>query len=151
MDLIKNKKYTDALKMIEKSKEWPENLGVGKPFEVDTRIQDYLQIFCLDRLKRSGETSALKDSIINYTNQNFAIPSFGNYLGIKLLKEKGDEGTVSSLLQKTGTSGRGPNPVQQWVIASAKNDQAAIGDLEKDLTKNNAFLIIKKLIEVTGR
>ena len=31
MDLIRDKKYANAIKMIDKSKEWPENLGVGKP------------------------------------------------------------------------------------------------------------------------
>ena len=68
MDLIKNKKYGDAIKMIEKSKEWPEKLGVGKPYDVDIRIQDYLNVYCLEKMKKSGETAGLKKSIVDYTN-----------------------------------------------------------------------------------
>ncbi len=151
MDMIKNKKYSEAIKMIEKSKEWPENLGVGKPFEVDTRTQDYLQIFCLDKLNRSNETASLRESILNYTNQYYMMPSFNNILGIKLLNQKGEKELSNSLIQKIENSTRSSNSVQQWVIASGKNDQATMIDLEKDFLKNNSFLLIKKLIEITNK
>ncbi|MFC2098888.1 DUF5107 domain-containing protein, partial [Bacteroidota bacterium] len=76
MDMINKKKYGEAIKMIEKSKEWPENLGVGKPYVVDTRIQDYLNIFCLEKLNRTSETAVLQKSVIDYTNQRIMVPSF---------------------------------------------------------------------------
>ncbi|HAZ02860.1 MAG: hypothetical protein A2W90_17105 [Bacteroidetes bacterium GWF2_42_66] len=53
IDLIQKKRYGEAIKMIEKSKEWPEKLGVGKPYEFDTRMQDYLLIYCLKKLNRA--------------------------------------------------------------------------------------------------
>jgi tetratricopeptide (TPR) repeat protein len=56
MDLIDAARYADALKMIDKSAEWPENLGVGKPFEPDTRIQDYLRSYCLKKLNRKDQS-----------------------------------------------------------------------------------------------
>ena len=66
MDLIKSKKYAEAIKMIEKSKEWPERLGVGKPYDVDTRIQDYLNIYCLEKMKKGNETADLRKSVIDF-------------------------------------------------------------------------------------
>ena len=150
LDLIKNKKYAEAMKMVEKSKEWPENLGVGKPYDVETRIQDYLAIFCLDNLKRSGETAALRKSIIDYTNQDPS-PSFNNILALKLLKDKGETEAANTLIQKIETAGRSGNQINQWVIATYKNDQAKVTDLEKNFTKNNNNLIIKKLMEVTNK
>ncbi len=99
MDLIRNKKYAEAMKMIEKSKEWPENLGVGKPYDVDTRIQDYLDIFCLEKLKRPNETEVLRKSIIDFTNQDPS-PSFNNILALKLLKEKGETEAVNTWFRK---------------------------------------------------
>jgi len=147
MDLIKNKKYGEAIKMIEKSKEWPENLGAGKPFDVDTRIQDYLKIFCLDKLNRKSETTVLQKSVIDYTNQQMA-PSFSNILAIKLLMEKGENEAANTLIQKMGNS---DNPVQKWVVATSKKDQAAISDLEKEFSKNTDFMILKKLNEVTNK
>ena len=67
MDLIKEKKYANAIKMIDKSKQWPENLGVGKPYDVDTRIQDYLNVYCLEKMNKTSETAGLKKSIVDYT------------------------------------------------------------------------------------
>ena len=99
LDLIKNKNYAGAMKMIEKSKEWPENLGVGKPYDVETRIQDYLDIFCLEKLKRPNETEVLRKSVIDYTNQDTS-PSFNNILALKLLKEKGETEAANTLVQQ---------------------------------------------------
>ena len=147
MDLIKNKKYGDAVKMIEKSKGWPENLGVGKPYEVDTRIQDYLNVNCLEKMKKPGETAVLRKSIIDYTSQN-QYPSFSNILAVETLRAQGEKTAAENMVKKMEDSN---NPVQRWVVATAKNDQAAIGKLEKEFATNTNFLIIKKVLEVTGK
>lgn len=150
MDLIKSKKYTEAMKMIEKSKEWPENLGVGKPYEVETRIQDYLEIFCLDKIKKPEGSAVLRKSIIDYTNQDPS-PSFNNILALKLLKEKGETEAANSLVQKIEKSGSLENPANQWVIATYKNDQTEASEIEKKFTTNTNFIIIKKLMEATNK
>jgi tetratricopeptide (TPR) repeat protein len=147
IDLIKKKKYAEAMKMIEKSKEWPENLGVGKPYDVETRIQDYLDIFCLEKLKRPNETEVLRKSIIDYTNQDTS-PSFNNILALKLLKGKGEIEAANNLVQKLEKSGNSGDLVNQWVIATYKNDQTKVNDLEKGFAKNNYFLIAKKISEL---
>jgi tetratricopeptide (TPR) repeat protein len=144
-DLIKNKKYSDALKMIEKSKEWPEKLGVGKPYDVDTRVQDYLNIYCLEKMKKSGETAGLKKSIVDYTNSHKQ-PSYSNILAIETLKAQGDKSGAEDMVKKMEGS---DNPVQKWVVAVAKNDQTAASNLEKEFVGNNNFLVIKKVLEVT--
>jgi Tfp pilus assembly protein PilF len=147
MDQIKDKKYANAGKMIEKSKQWPENLGVGKPYDVDTRIQDYLNAYCLEKMNKGGETAALKKSIVDYTAQNM-YPSFSSILAINILKAKGDKAGAEELIKKMEGS---HNPVQKWVVATAKNDQAAIGSLEKELASNTNFLVIKRVLEVTEK
>jgi Tfp pilus assembly protein PilF len=160
LDLMKNKKYEEAMKMIEKSKEWPENLGVGKPYEVETRIQDYLKIFCLNKLGKTNETAALKKSIIDYTNLDFSTtfnyvhytleptPSFNNIFALELLKENGEKEAADKLVQKIEKSKKADNPINQWVIAMYKNDQKKVADLEKGFAKNNYFLIAKKISEL---
>jgi hypothetical protein len=42
IDLIKAGKVEEAISAINASKEWPENLGVGKPYQPDERIQNIL-------------------------------------------------------------------------------------------------------------
>jgi tetratricopeptide (TPR) repeat protein len=147
IDLIKNKKYTDAIKMIEKSEEWPENLGVGKPYNVDIRVQDYLKMFCLGKMKKTGDAEPLRNSVIEYTKQNPA-PSFSNILALKLLKEKGETEATGLLIQKFSPES---NPINKWVMAISNNDQAVAGDLEKGFSENPEFQIVKKALEVTGK
>ena len=147
LDLIKNKKYSDAIKMIEKSKEWPEKLGVGKPYEVDIRIQDYLNVYCLEKMKKAGETAGLKKSIVDYTLEH-KYPSFSNILAVETLKAQGEKDAAESMVMKMQDS---ENPVQKWVVASAKKDQSAIANLEKEFVGNNNLLLIKKVLEVTGK
>jgi tetratricopeptide (TPR) repeat protein len=45
-------RYGDALSDIERSKEWPEQLGVGKPYDedIDLRTEDFLTAYCQARL-----------------------------------------------------------------------------------------------------
>lgn len=44
MDKLVQKKYADVLKSVEASKDWRENLGVGKPYDdqIDDRLENYL-------------------------------------------------------------------------------------------------------------
>jgi tetratricopeptide (TPR) repeat protein len=43
---IRNRKYEEALSHISKSKEWPEHLGVGKPYNPDERLQGLMESYC---------------------------------------------------------------------------------------------------------
>ena len=137
----------ETMKMIEKSKEWPENLGVGKLYEFDTRMQDYLLIYCLKKLNRAGETAVLQNSIIDYTNRYYATPSLNHILAIRILEEKGETKVADTFIQKMGESTQ-QNSVQQWVIANYKGDQAGMDNLEKEFVNHNYFMILKKLTEI---
>jgi tetratricopeptide (TPR) repeat protein len=145
MDLMAKKKYADAIKMIDKSKEWPERLGVGKPYVVDTRIQDYLNIYCLEKLNRKSETEALKKSIAGYTGSH-RVPSYSNILTINVLNGMGDKTAADELINNMEYS---KNPAQKWIIATIKNNQKEITELEKELGTDVNFQIIKKVLEVT--
>ncbi len=147
MDLIERGKYDPAVKMIEKSKEWPENLGVGKPYDVDTRVQDWLNIYCLDKLKKSDQTGELKKSIVDYTSSHRR-PSFSNLLAVKILREEGKTDEANALVQKME---RSDNPVLKWVVATANNDQTAAAALDKEFSSNTGFMIMKRLLEVTAK
>jgi tetratricopeptide (TPR) repeat protein len=55
-ECIRDRKYEDALAHIAKSREWPEHLGVGKPYEPDERLQAFMESTCRSRLgKETGK------------------------------------------------------------------------------------------------
>jgi hypothetical protein len=147
LNLLKNKKYGEAIKMIEKSRKWPENLGVGRPYQVDTRLQDYLEILCLEKLNRKSEAEVLRNSVIDYTNLHES-PSFSNLLALRLLREKGNVNVANAMLQRMEDSS---NPVQKWVAATYKDDKDSASNLEKNFTNDKYFQIIKALENITNR
>ncbi|CAN5536075.1 hypothetical protein BH10BAC2_BH10BAC2_09440 [soil metagenome] len=67
LEKIKWKKYTKALTLINDSKKWPENLGVGKPYDedIDTRLEDWMQYLCYSKTKQK-DTTALLQKIIDF-------------------------------------------------------------------------------------
>lgn len=54
-----------ALQRIAAAREWPERLGVGKPYPADTdeRLEDYLAAQCLARQGRKTESNALVEKL----------------------------------------------------------------------------------------
>ena len=144
IDLIGKKRYSDAIKMIEKSKEWPERLGVGKPFVVDTRIQDYLNIYCLEKMNRKTEADAMKNSIADYAGRSQRA-SYNNILTINTLRSMGKTTEADALIRNISDTN---NPINKWVVAAAKNDLATLAGLEQELGTNINFQIIKKAIDV---
>jgi tetratricopeptide (TPR) repeat protein len=51
---MRERRYDDALAHLAKSREWPEHLGVGRPYTPDERLQDLLEAACVRRLGRDG-------------------------------------------------------------------------------------------------
>ena len=71
--------------MINKSKLWPENLGVGKPYNPDERIQDYLIFYCKEKLNDLSSKKHLQD-IIDYSEDNINEMSINHVLGFQAIK-----------------------------------------------------------------
>ena len=60
LDLIKTGKIEKAISAIEASKEWPENLGVGKPYDPDESFQNILLDYCKNIAKSEQYIKLLK-------------------------------------------------------------------------------------------
>jgi hypothetical protein len=59
LERMRARRYEDALASIRRSREWPEHLGAGKPYDPDERLQDYLENQCEARLGRRAATSGV--------------------------------------------------------------------------------------------
>lgn len=148
LKLIQNRKYRDALIQIEASRQWPENLGVGKPYDVDNRIQDYLTAYCLAKLERNNEASEWQNKVIAYTNDHFPAASLNNILPLIIHQQKGEQEKADALLHKIKASSTAERPIQRWVIAAAEKDEAALNALDKDLSQNKYVDIMQKIIKL---
>ena len=68
VQLIDKKNYNGALKFIKQADLWPENLGVGKPYEedIDMRLENWMSYLCLNGLKKLPEAQTKLDLIIKF-------------------------------------------------------------------------------------
>jgi hypothetical protein len=142
--------YRQAAEYIDKSKQWPENLGVGKPYDVDTRLQDYMKSVCLLKMGKKKEAAACEDAIIKYTfsHEKVVRPSFNQILPLMVLRKKGETAKAGELLLKMKSSAEPGNAINQWAAAFYEHDRNTCERLEKAWTKNLNFQILNEAIRL---
>ncbi|MEA1784816.1 DUF5107 domain-containing protein [Arenibacter sp. GZD96] len=64
---ITQKQFAKAIELLHLSKEWPEHLGIGKPFAPDTRLQDYVLAYCYKAIGKEQEAARTIQHIVDYT------------------------------------------------------------------------------------
>jgi tetratricopeptide (TPR) repeat protein len=81
IEQMRKKNYTRALAFIKDARLWPENLGVGKPYDedIDTRLEDWMQYLCYEKSgKKDGDSLLIRiknfNPMVDNTVRNF-IPS----------------------------------------------------------------------------
>ena len=67
LQFIKDNEFEKALASIEKARLWPENLGVGRPYEVDERMEDFLEALCYGHLKNFEKAQIFYEKVIATT------------------------------------------------------------------------------------
>jgi tetratricopeptide (TPR) repeat protein len=67
--LMKKNNYSGALKFIAQADLWPENLGVGKPYEedIDMRLENWMSYLCLTGMKKSDEAKKKLDRVVEFS------------------------------------------------------------------------------------
>jgi tetratricopeptide (TPR) repeat protein len=73
----KGGRTADALRYVSAARDWPENLGAGKPYpeEADERLEDWLEALCLDKLGRPADAQRLRDRVAATTAGGPAWPA----------------------------------------------------------------------------
>jgi tetratricopeptide (TPR) repeat protein len=165
LNYYSHNKLTTALKFTEKSYLWPENLGVGKPYDVDERKEHFLKAMILDRMGRKNESESLLGKIIAYNN---GIPDSGNpvnYLTVLALNKLNRKVEASVYFNNwVGIARR--KVVSEWaeLINSGQMEKASdllmekagkagsrsySGEMDNDLKLVNE--IVKKYLGTSGR
>jgi hypothetical protein len=62
----KNKNYKQSISFIEQARRWPENLGVGKPYDadIDKRLEYWLAYLNYKAINKTGDANKMLDSVI---------------------------------------------------------------------------------------
>lgn len=98
LNAMSEKNWQKAIGYINEARRWPENMGVGKPYEVDERLENFMELCCL---LQSGQPvyEGLTDSIGHYRDSYPATPySSNDFLTIYLLQQNHQPEKVEQIL-----------------------------------------------------
>jgi len=158
MDAIAEKDCEKAQYHIAEARDWPENLGVGKPYHVDERLEDYMELICIP-VENKSEQKVLFDRIAHYRDY-FLLTPYGSadFISILLLHEAGDFEKADQLLVKW--QAQDPDTLAlKWSSAVIAGNQQEIERLalQKPVVKevlpyeipfeDRSFLFVKKLYQ----
>jgi tetratricopeptide (TPR) repeat protein len=95
---ITEKNWQQAINYIDGARQWPENMGVGKPDEVDERLENFLELYCLQQNDQSIPINLIND-IALYRDNFFQTPYNSNdFLSIYLLQQNNHFDKALSIL-----------------------------------------------------
>ena len=116
-------RYAKMLTMIEKTQEWPENLGVGKPDEelIDTRLEDYMAAIAYVEQGQSMEADKLLYKI-GSRNMSEAYFDSNNLLVVLALRNLGKVDMADSLVNEWKVK-HVHNEIAQWCILVYNNEK----------------------------
>ncbi|MCP4975311.1 MAG: DUF5107 domain-containing protein, partial [Maribacter sp.] len=84
---INKKDLNKASVILEQSKQWPENIGVGKPYNPDERMQDYLLAMTYGKRGKENEKENLLKGIVEYSNNSIDKSMVNHVFGLLALQE----------------------------------------------------------------
>ncbi|MCI4445536.1 MAG: DUF5107 domain-containing protein [Candidatus Aminicenantes bacterium] len=99
LDSMLQKDWEKALQEIAISREYPERLGTGRPFDPDQRIQDYLEAICYEKLGQKEKARQKYFEIISYS-EKFPQGPYGFFMALALEKI-GQKARASEFRKKT--------------------------------------------------
>ena len=163
---IKQGHYKKAIQSLEQSKTYPEHLGVGAPYNYDTRLQDYMMARCYQQLGDAEQADLLFGAINKYTIQHWTDRGWNHFIGALVLRQSGEEDKAQQLLedwtkpQKTDFSAvqKRKNSFAEWSKAKFYNDRDKIQSIEKQVSEaskmkrpiDSGLATLIKVMEVFG-
>lgn len=129
MEQLERKKYKQVLSYTEASKEWPENLGVGKPYDdmIDNRLEDYLEARAQAGLGNRAKAEELFSSVAAY-HPAYASFGSGNLLSALALRESGKQSEADRMVASWSTDFPG-NRIAEWCTAIYNGDRKKASDI----------------------
>ncbi len=127
-DLLDKKDYSAAISILKKSKEWPENIGVGKPYGPDERMQDYYLAMSYEHAGNVAKRDELLEQIVDYTDNHMTSSDIDHVFGLLALKKLGRQTQLTSVISTLINE----KPKHQMALALFENDMKKASDLKEE-------------------
>lgn len=117
LGFIAKKQYKNALASIEKARQWPLNLGVGKPYRVDERLEDFFALTCYKSLNDRAKAEKTLLKITGFSDESKQKFSEGNFIAALALKENGNISEADVRIKQVINELNGQKELTKWVEA----------------------------------
>jgi tetratricopeptide (TPR) repeat protein len=97
-EAMKAGKFPDAIRRLDKAREWPERLGVGRPYDVDNRLEDYLQAVSAQALGDKSEAAKLFGQIVQYSEDHADDRTPNRLIGALALRALGKKAEAKKMM-----------------------------------------------------
>ena len=139
VSFIRSEKSDQALYYAERAKEWPMNLGVGKPYEVDERLDDYIiaMAYTLSGNKKKAEVHYHK--VADYCSSNQVNESSKLIFQLFALEKLGEKDEALQLLSDNIAQFH-PNVYLKWVQKIYQQDLGKAEEIAKDIIESEKII-----------
>ncbi len=149
LDAMHQRQYRTALRLLEKSRAYPERLGTGAPFAPDYRLQDYLARQCYLKLQQSEPANARRQAILDYTREHGTKWGDEPFWGALVLSQTGQAEKGLQLLQDW-VKIQPDVALMQWYLAKFQGDTAQIAILEPQLAGDSRWTLAAAVLHLVG-
>jgi tetratricopeptide (TPR) repeat protein len=126
---LKSGKSRAVAASVEKARLWPENLGVGKPFDVDERLENFLLAVAAAKTGDREKAGRLYASVCADTERFRTNWDSVHLVGALALKESGKAAEAERLFADWRGVRGGEDPVFSWAIARFNGDEKGAQDV----------------------
>jgi len=125
-------RYGDAIKYLEKARGWPERLGVGRPYEVDNCLEDYLEALCRRKNGEQTRASELLTQVVEYTLRHPNDWGVNRLAEALALRELGRDEEAKTVIEKW-TKRDPKNVAARWSALAFVGRRQAMEEVEEEI------------------
>ncbi len=127
---MKKKDWNGAIEHLEEAKEWPERLGVGKPYDPEERLSNFLLAYCHRQLGQQQESKFFYEKVWKSTQAEGHRVSVNHVLGLLAHAALDLEEAQHPLPSFLTDEDKQEHPDVQWIQAWLSKDKARLKILE---------------------
>ena len=127
LEEIKRKNYKEALRYVDASRQWPENLGVGKPYaeDIDERVEDWLAYEIYARQGNNQAADKMLDKIL--ASDASVYPSVRSLVTAWALQKKGKPDAGAKVLKEWADK-QPSNNLAKWAVKTYNGNFSEMPD-----------------------
>jgi tetratricopeptide (TPR) repeat protein len=122
-----------AVASVEKAKLWPEHLGVGRPFDTDERLENFILALACEKMGETKKEKELLEAVAADTEKFGRSRDAVLWFSAASLKKLGKENEAGRLFLEWGKGGGTDNPVYSWALAKFSGDEKKAADIVANL------------------